>query len=262
MVPPGRRVSLSSFSFVRGRPGAFEKAAAKNDSIGMNPPDHPERGNPFAGRRAYFHDRRDAGRQLAQRLVTLDGRDDLLVLGLARGGVPVAYEVAQALHAPLDVFMIRKLGVPGQPELAMGAIASGGICVLNREILLRMPDADAILAEVTGIEKRELERRESEYRGRRPAPDVRGKLVIAVDDGLATGASMRAAVLALRQAKAARVIVAVPVGSTSACAKLASEADELVCLTAPMDFDAVGQVYGDFSQTTDDEVRGLLASSG
>jgi len=225
----------------------------------MPPPDIPERGNPFAETRVYFRDRRDAGRQLAPRFSMLAGREDLVVLGLARGGVPVAYEVAQALHAPLDVFVIRKLGVPGQPELAMGAIASGGICVLNREVLLRIPDADAILAEVTAIERRELERREIEYRGRRPAPVLRGKTVMVVDDGLATGASMRAAVLALRQAKAARVIVAAPVGSTSACAKLAREADELVCLTAPTDFDAVGQVYGDFSQTTDEEVRSLLA---
>jgi putative phosphoribosyl transferase len=212
----------------------------------------------LGGRVVYFHDRRDAGRQLAQKLQPLAGRDDVVVLGLARGGVPVAYEVATALRAPLDVFIIRKLGHPRQPELAMGAIASGGVRVLNREVLLRIDDADAVLARVTEIERRELERRENEYRGQRTATDLAGKVVVVVDDGLATGASMRAAVQALRQAAVARVIVAVPVGSSPAIARLAGEADELVCLTVPTDFDAVGQVYRDFSQTTDDEVRELL----
>jgi putative phosphoribosyl transferase len=224
----------------------------------MNSPDSSEC-EIYLGRRVvYFHDRRDAGRQLAQKLQTLAGRNDVVVLGLARGGVPVAYEVATALHAPLDVFIIRKLGHPRQPELAMGAIASGGIRVLNREVLLRIDDADAVLARVTEAERRELERRESDYRGHRTAPALAGKVVVVVDDGLATGASMRAAVQALRQACVARVIVAVPVGSSSAIARLAGEADELVCLTVPTDFDAVGQVYRDFSQTTDDEVHEFL----
>ena len=224
----------------------------------MNPPEFHECGISLGRRVVYFHDRRDAGRQLAQKLLALAGRNDVVVLGLARGGLPVAHEVAVALHAPLDVFIIRKLGHPRQPELAMGAIASGGIRVLNREVLLRIDDADTVLAHVTEVERRELERRESEYRGQRKAPALAGKVVVVVDDGLATGASMRAAVQALRQAGVARVIAAVPVGSSSAIARLAGEADELVCLTVPTDFDAVGQVYRDFSQTTDDEVRKLL----
>jgi putative phosphoribosyl transferase len=224
----------------------------------MNPPDSSEC-EIYLGRRVvHFRDRRDAGRQLAQKFLTLAGRDDVVVLGLARGGLPVAYEVATALRAPLDVFIIRKLGHPRQPELAMGAIASGGIRVLNREVLLRVDDADVVLASVTEVERRELERRENEYRGRRAAPALAGKVVVVVDDGLATGASMRAAVQALRQAGVARAIVAVPVGSASAIALIAGEADEVVCLTVPDDFDAVGQVYRDFSQTTDDEVRELL----
>lgn len=226
----------------------------------MNPPEYIERGGTFGGRPIYFHHRRDAGRQLAPRLAAFAGDPDVLVLGLARGGVPVAYEVAQALKVPLDVFIIRKLGAPGQRELAMGAIASGGVCVLNREIVARIPDADTVLAEVTEYERRELERREHEYRGQRPACAVQEKTVIVVDDGLATGASMRAAVCALKQAGAAKVIVAVPVGSASACARLSAEADELICLTVPPDFEAVGQVYRDFSQTTDDEVRELLSN--
>ncbi|HEY3900045.1 MAG TPA: phosphoribosyltransferase family protein [Chthoniobacter sp.] len=224
----------------------------------MNPPESPECGIYLGRSVIYFHDRRDAGRQLAQKLLPFAGRNDVVVLGLARGGLPVAYEVAAALRAPLDVFIIRKLGHPQQPELAMGAIASGGIRVLNREVLLRTDDADAVLAHVTEVERRELERRESEYRGQRKAPALAGKVAVVVDDGLATGASMRAAVQALRHAGIARVIVAVPVGSSSAIARLAGEADELVCLTVPTDFDAVGQVYRNFAQTTDAEVRELL----
>ena len=210
---------------------------------------------------APFRDRHDAGRQLAARLAGFAGRGDVLVLGLARGGVPVAFEVARALAAPLDVLVIRKLGVPGQRELAMGAIASGGVRVLNPQIVRRIPDAEAVIEEVAAAEQRELERRELRYRGDRAAAEVRGKGVIAVDDGLATGASMRAAVLALRQRGAAQVVVAVPIGSPEACATLAAEADELICLTTPLDFDAVGQGYDDFSQTTDDEVRRLLAEA-
>ena len=209
----------------------------------------------------HFRDRCDAGRQLARRLTGFAGRGDVLVLGLARGGVPVAFEVARALGAPLDVLIIRKLGVPGQRELAMGAIASGGVRVLNAQIVRRIPNAEAVIEEVAGAEQRELERRERQYRGDRAASEVSGKVVIVVDDGLATGASMRAAVLALRQRAAAHVVVAVPIGSPEACAALATEADELICLTAPLDFDAVGQAYDDFSQTMDDEVRGLLAEA-
>jgi len=208
-----------------------------------------------------FRDRRDAGRQLAGRLASFAGRGDLLVLGLARGGVPVAFEVARALAAPLDVLIIRKLGVPGQRELAMGAIASGGVRVLNSQIVCRIPDAEAVIDEVAAVEQRELERRETQYRGDRAALEVDGKVVIVVDDGLATGASMRAAVLALRQREAAQVVVAVPIGSPEACVALAAETDELICLTAPMDFEAVGQGFDDFSQTTDDEVRALLAEA-
>jgi putative phosphoribosyl transferase len=224
----------------------------------MCPQDFPERGDPQVGRQIYFRDRLDAGRQLARRLVMFAGRKDLVVLGLARGGVPVAWEVARALRVLLDVFIIRKLGVPDQKELAMGAIASGGVRVLNGEVLRRVRDAEVVLEEVTKAERCELERRESEYRGQRSALELAGQAVIVVDDGLATGASMRAAIVALRQRAVGRVIVAVPVGSEPACGQLAGEADELVCLIMPEDFDAVGQVYEDFSQTTDDEVCTLL----
>jgi predicted phosphoribosyltransferase len=210
---------------------------------------------------AIFRDRCDAGRQLAVRLANFAGGGEVLVLGLARGGVPVAFEVARALGAPLDVLIIRKLGVPAQRELAMGAIASGGVRVLNSQIVRRIPNAEAVIEQVAAVEQRELERRETQYRGDRPAAEVRGKVVIVVDDGLATGASMRAAVQSLRRRAAAQVVVAVPIGSSEACAALVSEADELICLTAPVEFDAVGQAYDDFSQTTDDEVRALLAEA-
>lgn len=205
-----------------------------------------------------FRNRRDAGRLLAQRLSIFGGRADVMVLGLARGGVPVAYEIARALEAPLDVFIVRKLGVPRQPELAMGAIASGGVRVLNQEILRLIADADAILEVVTAAERRELERREVQYRQGRAPLELRGKTVILVDDGLATGASMRAAILALRQREVSRVVVAVPVGAPATCARLAREADKTVCLVQPEDFRSVGEAYNDFSQTTDAEVRELL----
>lgn len=210
-------------------------------------------------RRCYFLHRRDAGRQLAARLFPeYHDRPGMLVLGLARGGVPVAFEVASALRLPLDVLIIRKLGLPGHRELAMGAIASGGVQVLNEEVLRRIPDAAAVVAEVAAAEQCELERREREYRGGRPPAEVRAKVVIVVDDGLATGASMRAAVRALRQRQAARLVVAVPVGSPESCQRLSAEADEVICLCTPVEFSAVGEVYDDFSQTTDDEVRNLL----
>lgn len=211
--------------------------------------------------RRYFYNRRDAGRQLAARLhAKYHGCKDTLVLGLARGGVPVAYEVARALSLPLDVLIIRKLGLPSHRELAMGAIASGGVRVINEEVLRHLTIPDEVVEEVAAAEQRELERRELEYRGDRKPVELCGKTVIVVDDGLATGASMRAAVLALRQRQVAQVIVAVPVGPPESCRCLAAEADEIVCLCTPPDFGAVGEVYDDFSQTTDEEVQALLGS--
>ncbi len=208
-----------------------------------------------------FQDRIDAGQQLAEQLLSYAGRDDVIVLGLPRGGVPVAFEVAQRLGVPLDVFVVRKLGVPGHEELAMGAIASGGIRVLNEDVLYVMPDAQSIVEIVTAIEREELQRRERNYRADRPAPELKGRSVILIDDGLATGASMRAAVAALRQQGAAKIIVAVPVGAPSTCQDLKNTADEVVCLQNPAAFIGVGQYYDDFSQTTDEEVRELLATA-
>jgi len=208
-----------------------------------------------------FQDRTDAGRQLAEELLSYAGRDDAIVLALPRGGVPVAFEVAQRLGVPLDVFVVRKLGVPGHEELAMGAIASGGIRVLNEDVLYVLPDAQSIVEMVTAIEREELKRRERDYRSDRPAPEVRGRTVILVDDGLATGATMRAAAAALRQQGAAKIIVAVPVGAPSTCYEIRSVADEVVCLQTPGSFMGVGQYYEDFSQTADEEVRELLAAS-
>jgi putative phosphoribosyl transferase len=204
-----------------------------------------------------FHDRAEAGRALAQKLWRYAGRD-VVVLGLPRGGVPVAFEVARALDAPLDVFLVRKLGVPGHVEFAMGAIATGGVRVMSDDVVreLRLPP-EAIDA-VAAAEERELHRREREYRGDAPSPDVRGKTVILVDDGLATGSSMRAAVAALRQQGPARIVVAVPVAARSTCEELRRVADDVVCALTPEPFLAVGQWYQDFSQTTDDEVRELL----
>lgn len=205
-----------------------------------------------------FENRAEAGRSLAERLKEYVGRDDVIVLGLPRGGVPVAYEVARALRAPLDVFIVRKLGVPGFEELAAGAIASGGVRVLNEDVVRALPNADAIIESVTAREKNELERREQSYRDGLPAPQVRGRIVILVDDGVATGATMRAAVKALRQSGAAKIVVAVPVGPPETCREIEAEADEIVCATAPEFFRAVGQYYEDFSQTSDKEVRDLL----
>lgn len=206
-----------------------------------------------------FRNRADAGRALAARLGHLAGRPGVLVLALPRGGVPVAYEVAKALGAPLDVFLARKLGVPGHAELAMGAIAAGGIRILNRAVVdsLRIPPQ--AVEEVAAREGAELARREQRYRPGRPPVDVAGRVVVVVDDGLATGATMRAAVTALKAQQPARVVVAVPVGSAETCAALAAEADEVVCVASPASFYAVGQWYDDFSQTTDDEIRALLA---
>lgn len=207
-----------------------------------------------------FRDRADAGKRLAERLRHYANRDDVIVLALPRGGVPVAYEVARALDVPLDVFLVRKLGFPGQEELAMGAIASGGVRVLNTSLLRRLHVSMDTVEAVAANELRELERREQEYRGTVAPPPVRGKTVILVDDGLATGASMQVAVAALRRQEPARIVVAVPVGAASSCAEF--NADEVVCAETPEPFYAVGQWYQDFTQTSDDEVRDLLRRAG
>jgi putative phosphoribosyl transferase len=207
---------------------------------------------------ARFADRSAAGRELAERLSRYAGRKDIVVLGLPRGGVPVAYEVAAALAAPLDVFVVRKLGVPGHEELAMGAIASGGVRVLNERVVDEVGiDAPEIEA-VADRERAELERRECAYRGERDPIDVEGKTVIVVDDGLATGATMRAAITALRDRQADTIVVAVPTGSPQTCAEIGETVDEIVCARTPEEFTAVGVWYRDFEPTSDDEVRRLL----
>jgi predicted phosphoribosyltransferase len=208
-----------------------------------------------------FRDRTEAGRLLAERLDAYADRPDVLVLALPRGGVPVAYEVARALGAPLDVFVVRKLGVPGHEELAMGAIATGGVCVLNDEVVQALGIPYRLIQAVAAREFRELGRRERAYRGDRPAPEVRGRTVILVDDGLATGSTMHAAVAALRRLGPDRIVVAVPTAAPSTCAEFRQEADECVCEITPDPFYAVGVGYKDFSQTTDKEVRDLLARS-
>ena len=206
-----------------------------------------------------FRDRTDAGRRLAARMTEYAGRPEVLVLALPRGGVPVAFEVARSLGAPLDVFLVRKLGVPGYEELAMGAIASGGVRVVNEDVVQHLGIAPEVIDAVAAREQGELERRERAYRDERPAPDVRGRTVILVDDGLATGSTMRAAALALRQQGPARVVVAVPVASREACEEFRGEVDDIVCAATPEPFMGVGRWYEDFSQTTDEEVRSLLA---
>jgi predicted phosphoribosyltransferase len=224
-----------------------------------------------------FRDRADAGRALGALLQTYAGRTDVVVLGLPRGGVPVAAEVAAALGAPLDVFVVRKLGVPGHDELAMGAIASGGVQVLNKSVIAGLRIGDDVIRAVAAREGAELARRTRAYRGRDPGeggagaadpgaagadvagPDVTGKVVIVVDDGLATGSTMRAAVAALRAKGPRRIVAAVPVGAPSTCAELAAEADEVVCARMPRTFHAVGQWYEDFSPPTEGEIRELLA---
>lgn len=207
---------------------------------------------------ARYRDRTEAGQRLSAELEQYADRSDVLVLALPRGGVPVAYEVARALAAPLDVFVVRKLGLPLHPELAMGAIASGGIRVLDREILRRFGVSEEALEAVTAAEERELGRRETQYRGERPFPDVRGKTVLLVDDGLATGASMAAAAAALRTRDPARIVVAVPVAAAETCEAFRAVVDDVVCAVTPDPFHAVGLWYADFSQTTDDEVHDLL----
>src|SRR5216117_1523267 len=208
-----------------------------------------------------FENRAEAGRELAEKLDKYSGREDVIVLGLPRGGVPVAYEVAKRLRAPLDVFIVRKLGVPGFEELAAGAIASGGVRVLNEDVIRSIPHADQAIEAVTTRETTELQRREQTYREGRPEPDLRDRIAILVDDGLATGATMRAAVKALRQRGAAKIVVAVPVGPPDTCHEIEEQADETVCLSMPEFFQAVGQYYEDFSQTTDEDVRELLTSA-
>jgi predicted phosphoribosyltransferase len=208
-----------------------------------------------------FRDRSHAGRVLAGELARYAGRPDVVVLALPRGGVPVGYEVAQALGAPLDVFLVRKLGVPGHEELAMGAIAAGGVLVVNDEVTSRLAIPRAVLEEVAAEEQRELDRRVEAYRDGRPALDLRGKTAILVDDGLATGSTMRAAVAAVRRLEPARVVVAVPVGAEQTCGEFRSEADDVVCAETPEPFFAVGSWYQDFAQTTDAEVRALLAKA-
>jgi putative phosphoribosyl transferase len=205
-----------------------------------------------------FKDRRDAGRKLAHKLTAYVGQPNLLILALPRGGVPVAYEVALALNAPLDIFIVRKLGLPGREELAIGAIASGGIRVLNRDIIRMLSIPDEVINYVAKHELQELQRRERLYRGDRPAPDVRDRTIILIDDGLATGASMRAAVSGLRAQSPTRIVVAVPAAAEDVCEAFRSEVDDVVCAITPEPFYGVGRWYEDFSQTTDEEVRMLL----
>jgi putative phosphoribosyl transferase len=205
-----------------------------------------------------FADRAEAGEKLATKLLTYADRPDVLVLALPRGGVPVAYEVARALHAPLDVFIVRKLGFPGHEELAMGAIATGGVRVLNQEVMRYVDLPDEVIDTVANREQQELERRQHLYRGDRPPPEVRGRTVILVDDGLATGSTMRAAATALRQMEPSKIIVAVPVAAAETCDEFRDEVDEVICAVTPEPFMAVGMWYSDFSQTSDEEVRELL----
>jgi predicted phosphoribosyltransferase len=209
-----------------------------------------------------FADRHAAGTALAERLKEYAGQNDVVVLALPRGGVPVAYEVARALNAPLDVFVVRKLGVPGHEELAMGAIASGDVRVLNQDVLAWYGLSASDVEAVARLEKAELERREHLYRGGRSLVSIDGRVVILIDDGLATGSTMRAAVEAVRRLKPSRIVVAVPVGAQDTCDQLRQVADDAICLMTPASFSAVGQWYRDFSQTTDDDVRRLLANVG
>jgi putative phosphoribosyl transferase len=208
-----------------------------------------------------FLDRRDAGRQLAKKLAGYAADPEVLVLGLPRGGVPVAYEVARFLHAPLDVFVVRKLGVPGNRELAMGAIATGGMRVLNSEVIKALGIVPSAVESSAAGELLELVRQQRAYRGNAPLPKLSGRTIIVVDDGLATGSTMRAAVGTLRQSNPARIIVAVPVAAAETARRFREEADGVICLSEPSDFHAVSTWYDDFSQTSDEEVRKFLASA-
>jgi predicted phosphoribosyltransferase len=205
-----------------------------------------------------FSDRRDAGRRLSKQLSHYAEDKDVLVLALPRGGVPVAYEVARSLRAPLDVFLVRKLGVPGHEELAMGAIASGGVRVINDDVVRVLNITEKDIDQVAAREQQEMERRERQYRGDRPPPAIRGRKIILVDDGLATGASMRAAIAALRTQGPAEIVAAVPTAPPETCRSFESEVDRIICAETPQPFQAVGLWYKDFSQTTDDEVREYL----
>jgi putative phosphoribosyl transferase len=242
--------------------GASEYSAPSPRRIAAPGDGYPHRmssGTHRTGRRV-FADRREAGRALAHHLSPYRQRDDVVVLGLARGGVPVGWEVAHELGAPLEVFLVRKLGVPQWPELAMGAIASGGGVVVNDRLIRSLEISEADLQRAITRETAELHRREGAYRGDRPMVAVDGTTALLVDDGIATGASMLAAVRAVRALHPARTVVAVPVGPASTCRDLRAEADEVVCATTPARFEAVGQVFADFHQVTDDEVRDLLAT--
>jgi predicted phosphoribosyltransferase len=205
-----------------------------------------------------FSDRSEAGRYLSTKLLKYQNQPDVLVLALPRGGVPVGYEVANSLHAPLDIFLVRKLGVPGHEELAMGAIATGGVRVLNDDVVDYLQIPDDVIDQITEQELEELKRREREYRDDHPEPDVKGKTIILIDDGLATGSTIRAAAEALRQQQPARIVVAVPVSAPETCDEYRIGVDEIVCAITPEPFLGVGQWYLDFSQTTDAEVRELL----
>jgi putative phosphoribosyl transferase len=207
---------------------------------------------------ARFRNRRDAGRVLAQELLHYADHSDVIVLALPRGGVPVAYEVALTLNVPLDIFIVRKLGLPGQEELAIGAIASGGIRVLNEDIIRMLHIPEEVIDRVAQRELKELQRREQRYRGDNPPPEVRGKTVILIDDGLATGASMRAAIAGLRAQHPARIVVAVPTAAPETCEAFKAEVDEVICAITPEPFLGVGRWYEDFSQTTDEGVRLFL----
>lgn len=212
--------------------------------------------------RGAFRDRHDAGIQLAAELTKYVGDPSVLVLGLPRGGIPVAYQVARALRAPLDVFVVRKLGVPGHQELAMGAIASGEVRVINRDVVDALQISPQIIDAVASHEQQELDRQQRTYRGDVPFPNLAGRIVIIVDDGLATGSTMRAAVKAIRQSNPKRIVVAVPVGAAETCRSLTGEADEVICVNAPPDFHAVSLWYDEFSQTSDEEVAYLLEAAG
>jgi putative phosphoribosyl transferase len=205
-----------------------------------------------------FQNRSEAGRLLAKKLETYALAPDVLVLALPRGGVPVAFEVAKALDVPMDVFLVRKLGVPSQEELAMGAIATGGVRVVNEDVVRLLGIPESMIAAVAAREQRELDRRQREYRGDRQTPVVRGRIIILVDDGLATGSTMRAAAAALRQQQPKRIVIAVPVAPPETCAEFRPEVDEVVCAITPEPFYGVGRWYEDFTQTTDEEVRDLL----
>ncbi|WP_088891825.1 phosphoribosyltransferase [Leptolyngbya ohadii] len=209
-----------------------------------------------------FQDRRDAGQQLARQLIEYADRPDAIVLGLPRGGVPIAYEIATALHLPLDICLVRKLGVPGQEELAMGAIAPGNVIVLNRDVIRSLQISKDALDSVALKEQQELNRRDRAYRGDRPFPELRNRTVILVDDGIATGSTIRAAIATVRAAEPRAIIVAVPIAASETVKDLQAMVDRVVCLLMPEPLHAIGQWYEDFGQTSDEEVQGLLRSGG